>query len=176
MSGWIILRTSGRRTLPLAASLAEDGYEAWTPAETKRAPRSRARYRVPMMPTFVFARSQHLVDLLQLAEMPVKPRRGKRLRQPAHEDFSVFHYYDRIPIVDDAELDNLRRLEARSTPPPIVEPYRRGQSVVVTQGVACGLGGQVVRSDGESTLVCFGGHMRMKISTFILKPALARAA
>ena len=33
---WFILRTAGRSTLPLASSLAEDGFEVWTPVRTMR--------------------------------------------------------------------------------------------------------------------------------------------
>jgi hypothetical protein len=62
-----------RKTISLSESLAKDGYDVWTPIETKieRAGPSRRRVEVrrAIMPSYVFAGSAHLIDLLQLAQM-----------------------------------------------------------------------------------------------------------
>lgn len=164
VKGWCILRTAGRLTLPLAESLASRGFDVWTPAEVKlgraRGRRGRAETRKPMMPTFVFARAGHLWSLVSLAEDPACP----------HEGFSVFRHLDRYPVIADAELEPLRMSEVRAIPLDQLQTFERGERVLVPSGSFCGLGGQVVESNGRFTLVCFGGHMQVKISTFILQP------
>lgn len=156
--GWIILRCAGRATLRLASALTGDGIEAWTPAEAKRFPGKRARRDVPVMPTFVFARAARLDDLLELAESPA-----------AKIGFSVFRHYEKIPVVADAELDALRRFEARSAPPEQWPRYAPDAEVQAAQGPYTGLSGKVIRQKGEWALVMFGWH-RVKISAFILQP------
>lgn len=185
--GWIILRTKGRHTLSLAKSLAEDGYEVWTPSRTRNIviPKANARREVtlPLLASFVFARSSHLIDLLQLAELPVKPRRGAGLRQAAHSDFSVFHDHDgrRIPIVSDRELENLRALEAKLAIPirkKKARAYAKGEHVRIDEGSFAGMTGVVKESNRGTAEVCFGGRYTVKISAFLLKPMadMARAA
>lgn len=171
MSEWIILRTAGRSTLPLAESLAEDGYEVWTPVETikVRVPSMNARrtVRLPIMRSYVFASVRHLVDLLQLAAMPVKPRRGAGLMKPAHPGFSVLHAFGRIPLVAEADLAPLRTLEARRTPQKIAEyAFPRNEKVRVKQGIGCGKIGVVIRSTPAKTKILCTGDMRaFEIST-----------
>lgn len=183
MTSWIILRCSGRSTLPLARSLQADGYDVWTPSEMKRNRRPRKNAGepepAPIMPTFVFARSVHVVDLLELAEMPVKPRRGKGLHEPAHDDFSVFHFNDRIPLVRDAALAPLRREEElanirqrRELAKGKSDPFEEGQVIRIPEGAFSGLSGHVVESNGKFTLLCFG-RMEVEFSTFILRSDVA---
>lgn len=184
MGDWIILRTKGRSTLSLAASLAEDGYEVWTPVQVKTVRIARANLRrevrLPLMASFVFARTRHLIDLLQLADMAVKPRRGNGLRQPAHPDFSVFHHNDQIPLVHDRHLEPLREAEHRRLPKSKLKPYASGADVRITKGSFEGLSGVVESSDGKSCKVwvsLFGRHHKVDISTFMLAPErLAKAA
>lgn len=187
---WIILRTSGRHTLRLAATLSEDGYEAWTPVETRtiRIPRANVRRTVmlPIMPSYVFAQAHNLIDLIQLAAMKPKPRRASQ--QPAHADFSVMHYNDRIPIIADHHLQSLRTIEAKRRPRQKAErTFDPGVSVRVKMegGSFAGMNGRVERSDHGSTLVCFDHRLTVKISTSLLcetdinhvpQPAVLRAA
>ena len=74
---WFILRTAGRSTLSLAKTLAEDGFEVWTPARMQviRVPRMNVRreVRLPLLPSFVFVRAPHLHDLLELASIGQAP-------------------------------------------------------------------------------------------------------
>lgn len=176
MSDWCILRCSGRSTLPLAQSLAEDGFDVWTPVETVRidVPRMTAKREVrrPILRSYVFARTAHLVDLLQLAAMPVKPRRGRGLMEPAHVNFSVLHAFGRIPLVAEQHLAELRKLEARRTPRKIAAyAFPRNQLVRVKEGPAMGKIGVVVRSTPAKTKIfCIGDRFDVEIPTSLLEP------
>lgn len=169
---WCILRTSGRFTLRLAASLREDGFEVWTPVETRkiRIPRANVRRDVtlPLMPSYVFARSHHLIDLIQMAAMPFKPRRAHG--KPAHVDFSVMHYHDTIPLIGDGQLQALRQLEAKRAPRKKAQRFNSGVEVLVKMegGSFAGMKGRVERSDETTTLVCFDKRMTVKIATSLL--------
>jgi hypothetical protein len=171
---WCILRTSGRHTLGLAASLAVDGYDVWTPVETKRVriPRVNVKrdIRIPIMPSYVFARGAHLVDLLQLAAMPVKPRRGAGCMDPAHAGFSVLHAFGRIPMVADRHLTELRKIEARRTPiKRAAFSFPENASAKVNGGVFGGLIGVVVRSTPLATVLRFHGSFPVEIPTSLLE-------
>lgn len=174
---WIILTTAGQRTLRLAESLAEDGFEVWTPKRTGlfRVPRANFKRKVtlPLLPGFIFAAAHHDQDLLELAAMPVKPRRGEGLSKPAHDGFSVFRFLDSIPEIADEDLEPLRMAEK-----PAVERRRfgrlaNGSDVRITGGSFEGLTGTVEKSGKGYAIVwvsLFGRHHRAKISTFILQP------
>lgn len=174
MSDWIILRTSGRSTMRLAETLAEDGYEAWTPIETRniRIPRANVRrtVKLPIMPSYVFARAAHLIDLIQLAAMKPKPRRQFPL--PSHADFSVMHYHDRIPVIADHHLQSLRTIEAKRTPKQKAEPLPKGISVRVKieGGSYAGMKGKIERSNEGWSLVCIDNRLTVKILTSLLVP------
>jgi hypothetical protein len=171
---WCILRTSGSTTLRLAESLGKDGYEVWTPIETRtmRVPRANVRRTVKLaiMPSYIFAKAHHLVDLLTLAAMPVKPRRGAGLREPAHANFSVLHCFGGIPLVPDAHLNRLRALQAKLTPVKKADrAFPRDVAVKVEGGSFGGMIGKVEKSDTTHTLVCFGGKFSVKVLTSILQ-------
>lgn len=173
MMKWCILRCAGRQTLPLAASLAEDGYEVWTPVETvtKRVPRMNARreVRLPIMASYIFGAEQHLVDLLQLSAMSVKPRRGAGLMKPAHADFSVLHAFGRIPLVADKDMARLRELEVKLTPRKVAAyVIPKGRKVRVNGGICSGLQGSVIRSKPATTWVQFGHSAPFEIPTILL--------
>jgi transcription antitermination factor NusG len=172
VSDWLILRTAGRSTMTLAKTLATDGYEVWTPIETKteRCGRDRRRIEVqrPIMPTYVFARVQHLVDLLQLASMPVKPRRGAGLREAAHASFHVLHAFGRIPLVYDKHLAELRRMEAKRTPiKRAAYAFPRNASAKVSGGAFGGMTGVVVRSTPAKTVLRFNGGFPVELPTVL---------
>ena len=110
MTRWIILRTSGGRTLRLAEWLREAGFEAWTPRRTlRRQLKSKGvvtrviETEVPILPTFVFARSDDLFRLQALAILPA----GQ------HPGFSIFLHAGRAPEVADGSIAGLRAEEAR---------------------------------------------------------------
>ena len=170
MDRWCILRCSGRPTLRLAASLAEDGFEVWTPSrtETRRVPRMNARREVtlPILPGFVFASAAHLWTLHDLAEDP-KSRIA----------FSLFRYLDRFPLIADAELQHMRALEQRlARPRKAKRPLDHGALVRVEGGSFHGLSGVVQRSSRGETVVVFDGKWQVKVSTCSLKQMEDRRA
>jgi transcription antitermination factor NusG len=173
VSEWCVLRTSGRSTMRLAQSLAEDGFETWTPIETRRIriPRANVRrdIRLPLMPSYVFARSHHLVDLIQMANMPFKPRRSHG--KPAHPDFSIMHHHETIPLIADDQLQALRQLEAKRTPRKrAAQTFARGVEVriKIEGGSFAGMKGVVQRSDHGHSLVFIDNRMTVKIPTSLL--------
>lgn len=173
-SFWCIIRTSGRHTLRLAQSLREDGFDVWTPIETRnvRIPKANVKRTVelPIMPSYIFARAAHLIDLLQLAALDFKPRRSAG--QPAHAGFSVMHSHDGIALVADAHLQRLRSLEAKLTPLKKADRtfgFGVEVNVRIEGGSFAGMKGTVRKSDNAYTLVCFDERLTVKIPTFLLE-------
>jgi hypothetical protein len=125
---WCILRTSGGRTLALARSLSDAGLDVWTPVQslTKRRGRTRERvaYDAPIMPTFVFARAQHLADLERIRELPAG----------THPGFSIFRYLGRIPLISDLEVAGACSVEDRSRRAALLGTRK---SIVVGSLCAC---------------------------------------
>ena len=125
---WLILRTSGGRTLRLAQSLADAGFGVWTPVQTlsKRRGRTRERvaYNAPIMPTFVFAQAQHLGELARISALPFSD----------HPDFSIFRHMGRVPLISDTEVAEARHVEERSRRAALVGTRK---SFVVGQPVRC---------------------------------------
>jgi hypothetical protein len=168
VTDWCILRTAGRSTLPLAESLSNAGYRAWTPVEildAATAPRPAA-----MTPTYVFAGLDHLLDLLALSDA----------RDQSHEGFSVMRRPGGFAMVRDTKLAGLREEEYDRRPKPKLNPKRRhriadrfdvGEEVIApaSSGGFVGLQGKVEASDGRYTDLYFGGSMRLKIETFKLR-------
>lgn len=164
---WCILRMAGPRTLAVADSLKDAGFDAWTPigASSKRKSRKPGVEvkGVPVMPTYVFARDHHLHELLAEAASPVS----------AHPAFSVFRWDGRIPLIADRSLDYLRRGEARylrrvreGQP---VRQFAEGDRVQLTEGGFAGMSGMVETTKGKFTLVCFPGFSTpIKVATLLL--------
>lgn len=171
---WCILRCKGQATLRLAESLYGDGYEAWTPKETRRSriPRMNVRREIvlPLLPSYVFAKANRLVDLLELASAPFKPCRGFQ-SDASHAGFSVMHCFGKLPLIADRDLDGLRTLETKLTPRKKADhSFPAGAEVRVEGGICGGMIGFVQRSDRGSTLVCFNDKYSVKISTSLLLP------
>lgn len=169
--GWIILRTSGPRTLKLAASLLVAGIEAWTPAHMVRSRNVRAKNRrvtaAPIMPTFVFVRQCHRADLAQVLAMPMNP----------HPAFSIFRHIEGIPVIADHTLTSLRAVEERAQRAVLREKrvtFLAGQTVKVERGPATGMSGVVRKSDDKFAFVAFGS-IEMKIATFLLAEERVRS-
>lgn len=166
---WCILRCSGAKTLKLAASLGASGFDVWTPVETLRKREGKSRSRradiLPVMPSYVFARAAHLVDLIEESALPYSE----------HPEFSVFHYHARIPLIADEALDPLRVAERRRQPFGKVARFTRGEMVRLMEGGFAGLTGVVELTRGQYTLVTFPGFpMPIKISTLLLKVDMAK--
>jgi transcription antitermination factor NusG len=71
---WCILRCSGAKTLELAASLNEAGFEAWAPVEVRERLAGRKRDTieqvVPILPEYVFVPFHLLNELIALQRSP----------------------------------------------------------------------------------------------------------
>lgn len=130
MADWCILRTTPGSTIALAAALAGDGIEAWTP--TIRASRDELRTRegqeplprgrganvitVPLIPTFVFADYGQLGDLLRMVDAPtlnyrVWDKDERRMVVRGRPHFEVFRLGLVVPMVREWELARLREIE-----------------------------------------------------------------
>jgi transcription antitermination factor NusG len=166
----------------LAESLAEDGYEVWTPVEVRmiRIPRKNVKreVRLPIMPSYVFARAHQLVDLLMMADAPVKRRTcasrrdewGREIKPKPHSDFDVMHAFGQIPLVPDKHLNALRVIETKRTPAKKADKqFIPGVTVKVGGGSFGGMVGRVKRSDTGYTIVCFNDRYIVKIPTLLLK-------
>jgi hypothetical protein len=113
---WCILRTSGARTLALADSLTQAGFEAWSPRKTLMRVKPGVKPRddgtrvmmevgAAILPTFVFARARDLQTLARVACADITP----------HPPFSIFHHYGRYPEIADASVMGLQDAERDAT-------------------------------------------------------------
>lgn len=176
-TGWLVLRTSAPRTLPLSRSLAAAGFDVWTPMVTtkRRLPRRKTKVErdAPILPTFVFARAYHLSDLLRA-----------RTRTPSpHPPFSVFHYFGRIPLIADGQMGSLRIEEERAALAYAKDKDRErlaelkakakdfavGESVTVPQSAFAGMTGVVESKKGKSAVIDFGGGKTITIGAWLLQ-------
>jgi hypothetical protein len=184
---WCILRTAGPRTLPLARSLADAGFEAWTPifVERRRKPRSKAITETDTagMPTFVFVPDRYRADLLRLL-LPHAPN--------PHPPFSLFRYYGAVVTIEDRELHRLRSIEAdrklksderlrRATRrlKQHGEPFGQGETVRFATGALAGISAMVEESDGRRTRVTlhlFGRISQVEVETSQLRGELLSSA
>lgn len=204
---WIILQTSSARTLPLNRSLSEAGIAAWSPARTiwRPAPGQRRRLAlgmrrkmievdVPILPGFVFAGSQHIDELIEIAMSPVT-------RHPA---FALFQMAGRAPIIGEASIAGLRRAEAEAAEAAQMrrdaqsrddarraraelmrtERERRkalrrerrdfapGERVaVIDMPAMAGMTGEVRRSTGAIATIDFGGSLIMNVEAWRVIPS-----
>jgi hypothetical protein len=176
MDGWIVLRTPGRSTLKLAEHLAAGGFSVWAPSRQmqKRAPRRKTlkEWCSPILPSFVFARAQHVHALLILSESPSK----------SCPDFSVFKHNGGIPVIADAELTQLRFIEksegerwTRQLMKRRAPAFDSGDVIRIHSGSFAGLSGVVEADDGRFAEVCFG-PFKVKISTFLLRNDMSESA
>lgn len=175
---WCILRTNGGLTLQLARSLGEAGYEAWTPVEVQRR-RARKTLKIEpvelaLIPTFVFARAEHLVALIALARSPslnyrVWDSEKRRMVTKGHPHFSVFRFAGEYQLVPDRALAALRLAERRTAPKTTSQPFRPGDRVKLTEGGFAGLSGVVESIDRTFAMVVFPGfNIAVKIGAWML--------
>lgn len=162
---WCILRTSGPRTLQLAASLTAASFEVWTPTRTAERRKGRARARVevpaPITPTFVFARARDVGELVALSSSPIS----------RHPPFSVFRHRDHFPLIADASLQALRDEESRLKHrrlKQVRQAIPAGTSVTMTKGAFAGMTGVVERGNNKEALINFGAGFEVSIATYLL--------
>ena len=173
---WCILRTSGSRTLKLAAALNAVQIEAWTPTVmVSRLPRGarlgtpKVEQAAPLIPTFVFARACHLPDLLGMLADPMPPA----------VPFNVLRYGGRIPLVAEAGLSALRAAEEREHRRRAKKRHHSiaaGTRISPSEGAWAGLTGVVESSTGKAAQVNFGGGFVVSIATYLLESTMLHAA
>ena len=178
--GWCILRTNGRRTLALAASLNRAGIEAWTPQEVRkrRLPRSRSfrEYDEAIVPSFVFVRSSCLADVLRALAQPINE----------HPPFSVFQFAGRAPVIADGEMADLReredhargaylaaqerarQAELRAIRKSIRPDVAVGSAVQLNGGAYAGLRGVVEKVNGGDAIVRISPTFAPKVASWLL--------
>lgn len=164
MTDWCILRTSGPSTLPLAQSLNEAGFEAWTPVglpdEPKRVAKGKQVVEEPLIRTFVFARADRLLDLVELSRSPAQTyrrwdtERGK-ITTIGHPHYSVFRHLGAFVTLPDSALIALRRSERQRKPRGKVKLFKVGDKVMLVEGAVAGLRGVVAAVQGKHAVVSF---------------------
>ncbi len=111
-----------------------------------------------MMPTFAFAPASTLPELMRLSRSPLSD----------HPSFSIFRFGGRIPLLHEREVERLRTAERQAVPKRRRAIMVVGATVRPNEGAYAGLSGVVKASDGQWTIVGFGGWMDVKIETFLL--------
>lgn len=174
MTDWCILRCSNCKTLELARSLNDAGFEAWTPVETiERRSRKGIKpdeLRRPLIASFVFARADHMAGLLALSHSPALNYRVwdsglRRMVTRGHPYFRV----SSLHLIPDAQLAGLRAVELKRRPKGKPQAFEVGAHVRVTDGGFEGLRGVVVECRGDyATVVLDDWSIPAKIATWIL--------
>ena len=174
MTSWIILTVKWRhreRTLSLSNLLARDGFSVWVPVETRRVevPRLNVKREVsrPLLPGYIFARREHLTDLIQFTA--------------GHPALRVFRSPEGYHGTTDRGLQPLRNREAE-----LADQYRaeerkekakrtaeralsKGDRLRAVNGSFGGKVGVVTSSDRRRTIVCFDRFFdRVEIPTSII--------
>lgn len=177
MTDWCILRCSNCKTLELARTLNEAGFEAWAPVTREEGrkgdQRTRDEIAVPLMASFVFARADRLPDLLALSHSPALQFRvwdssKRRMVTRGHPYFRVFRG-GAHRLIPDAELEPLRRLERKPRPKRVERMFSVGQRVRTDEAGFAGLNGTVIASRGKAVLVAFG-WLEAEIPTWAVRP------
>lgn len=173
LGSWCILRMASADTLKVTQSLKGAGFDVWTPTEPRigRMPKTRARYdkQHAIMPSYAFARVEHIDELLRVAMLP-----GRQ-----HPGFTVFHYRGGVPVIADCQLGPLRAEQARTE--AVFEKARRktikgpilgrGTEVQLPEGAFEGLSGIVEDQQGQFTLVnvdVLGRTTTIKVASLLL--------
>lgn len=170
---WIILRCSGRHTLALAASLAADGVETWTPTETRLRLAGRNRetveQQIAILPEYVFAPCDRLDDLLAMTRAPSLQYRvwdpeKRKMVVKGHPSFTLFRSNGEIRRIPETSLSPLRALEeslrkvlegrrkAANQPGPAPK-FTAGQTICVDGWGVQGLNLTVVATNEGKTVV-----------------------
>jgi transcription antitermination factor NusG len=177
---WCILRCSNVKTLELAASLTEAGFEAWSPVETVQPPAKGGgkpeRVLEALMPSYVFARASHIIELAELVRSPslqfrVWDPESRRMVTRGHPTFRFMRKLDgEIATTPDRTLNALRLVERKRKPRGKVKPVAIGATVRLDEGGFAGLTGTVESIEGKFALVAFPGlPMAVKIAMWMLQ-------
>lgn len=179
---WLVLTCSNAVTLRLAESLTEAGIEAWAPREiiVLRARRQHKREEIigPLMAGFVFARTRHLHELLELAHSPamlyqVWDAGQRKMVTKGHPHFRFFLINGQQRIIPERQLAELRRLDGLTRPKTPLRKWSVGERIRLSDGAYAGLGGIVLSCSGEQTKVQIDGwNICPTVSTRLLHAEL----
>jgi transcription antitermination factor NusG len=144
-------------------SLTKAGFECWTPSETvtRKVPSAHVKRKIEqaMLPTYVFALADRLLDLIHLANTP-----GRE-----HRDFRVFKQNDRFPLIADATLAPIRSIEHKRKPRGKVKAIPVGAKVRLADGGFAGLDGVVQSVSNKYAMVKFVGFpVPVKIGCWLI--------
>lgn len=176
---WAILRMAATSTLRVAQSLADAGFDTWTPAEEiQKTVRGKIEWtKVPMLPTFVFADASRLVELVALARCPmtyqVWDSAQQRMTTKGTPFFRLFQVDGDIETIPGRELEPLRRIEGRRKRKPRGKPrdWIVGDRVRLTEGAYEGLRGRIVEVKGKRVVVFIpGSSFSFEVSAFVPIP------
>ncbi len=173
-TSWCVVRTQAGQTLNLARALADAGYPAWTPTETRiqRARRSHPAQEIvlPLMPGLIFVAWDRVADLLVLSRnaMPYL-HYDPVLRRHVSRGIPHFRILQigtagdamRYARVSDRELAGLRHAEARAGVAVKRRTLRRGAAVRLSEGAFEGLRGTVESVKGGYAHVLINGWTMM---------------
>lgn len=185
LGSWNILRCAPGSTRRLAESLCEASFEAWTPVETVLR-RSRAGVkpepiRVPITPSYVFAKAEHLLELLALSRSPslnyqIWDREKHKMVTKGHPHFRLFRHMGEIAAFPDRQLNALRNLERKRTPKPETKALAAGERVRLLEAGFEGLWATVESSKKTYTRVQIDNWMvPVDLPTWTLRQALDAA-
>lgn len=179
-------------------ALADAGFAAWTPTETRvrRVGRARTRqeFEAPILSQFVFAPFAQLKDLLAMSHSPALTyRTWDRERQcfivRGYPYFTVFRNQGEVPRVADRTLEPLRSIEEklrvvfakdkeRERQRGEVPRFAEGDIVRVDDGAFGGLDLVVIEpNEGKLvSLTCEGWAHPLEISAWKLRGVQLRQA
>ena len=179
---WCVVRCSSAKTLELAKTLNDAGFNAWAPIETVRLRARRGHKReeiiAPMMPGFVFVDTARMLELIALARSPSQIYRvwdaeQRRMVAHGHPYFSLFRPFGGHDTIPDYQLAHLRKLDGLRRPKGPLRTWTPGDRVRLTDGAYAGLRGTVRKFSGERTTVELDGWLlQPTISTRLLRPDL----
>lgn len=181
MTDWCILRCAGSRTLALAASLSEAGFDVWTPVdyEQTRDPvtRNRKKAPIPMTSCWVFASASQFDDLLSLSRSPsltylVWDSEKRRMVAKGHPVFRLHWDNGQYRMLTDRQLEPLRISEQRGRPKQVAHQYKVGDPVRLADNGHAGLVGSVVWTRGTKAKVEFPHNWVVEVETWMLFPAI----
>lgn len=183
---WCILRCSNCKTLELARSLTDAGFEAWSPVEiVSRRARSgtkREETTLPLMASFVFAKADRLDDLIALSHSPtlnyiVWDSELRRMVTRGHPYFRLFRPNGDLRLIPDSQLGNLRKRDQSRRPRGKPREFAKGTPVRFTEGSFEGLYGVVEECRGGfATVTISDWAIPAHVATWLLQPALDEPA
>jgi transcription antitermination factor NusG len=182
MGDWFMLQCSHGKTLELARSLNEAGFEACAPTETivlhpRRGLKAQEVAR-PLIAGLVFAAARHLPELLALSHSPVLTfqvwdAERRRMVTRGHPYFRVFRPFGEVRTIPEAQLTPLRRIERHRRPKGEAPAFQTGAKVRFVEGGFEGLRGTVEGTAGGYVVVAIDDWaIPVQVSPWLLTVAL----